>query len=162
PGVVPFLALIGLDGGPSDGGSMASFGREKTLVGHLLDRYRLRLQGEATNPNVVGQETGIDVALRLVDGRRIGIQVTEIDPWAVPGSSRAQEKAIAKMAPAKPYGMWGQNDPSVVLDAIAKIIKRKVEIAAGHSFDGFDEVWLLICAGVPEYGATVSTFVMTP
>jgi hypothetical protein len=36
--------------------------------------------------------------------------------------------------------MWGQNNPSVVLDAIARAITRKVEIAAKHPFDGYNEV----------------------
>jgi hypothetical protein len=101
------------------------------------------------------------VAVRLADGRMVGVQVTEVEPYSVPGLARAQEKAMAKIAPAKPYFMWGQNDPSVVLSTIARIIKRKIEIAAKHSFDSFDEVWLLICAGVPEHGAVVSSFVMT-
>jgi hypothetical protein len=41
----------------------------------------------------------------------VGVQVTEVDPYVVPGLARAEEKAIAKTAPARPYGMWGQNDP---------------------------------------------------
>ncbi len=88
--------------------------------------------------------------------------MTEIDPFTAPGSARAQEKAIAKTAPAKPYGMWAQNDPSVVPCAIARTIERKVKIAARHLFNGIDEIWLLVCAGAPEHGAVVSTFVMTP
>jgi hypothetical protein len=138
---------------------MASFERESALVEHLQNR--LHLHGDATSPNAAGQETGTDVSLDLKDGRRIGVQVTEVDPFTVPGSARAQEKAIAKIAAAKPYFIWGQNDPSVVLSAIARIIKRKVEIAAKHSFDSFDEVWLLACAGEPEHGAVGSTFVVT-
>jgi hypothetical protein len=142
---------------------MPSFEREKDLVRRLLDRRRLH--GEAINPNVGGRETGIDVVVRLAelaDGQIVGVQVTEVDPYAVRGLARAQEKAMAKIAPAMPYFMWGQNDPSVVLNTVARIIKRKIEIAAKHSFDSFDEVWLLICAGVPEHGAVVSSFVMTP
>lgn len=139
---------------------MASFEREKALVGHLLDQ--LHLQGKAINLNAAGQETGIDVAVRLADDRVIGVQVTEIDPYVIPGSSRAQEKRVAQSAPARPYDMWGQNNPSVVLNAITRTVTRKVEIVTKHSFDGYDEVWLLICAGVPEHGAVVSTFVMTP
>jgi hypothetical protein len=140
---------------------MASFEREKALVGHLL--ARLCLKGDAIDPNLAAcQETGIDVAVRLADGRTIGVQVTEVDPYILPGSARAQEKAVAKTAPGEPYGMWGQNDPRVVVDAIARAITRKVEIAAEHSFDGYNEVWLLLCAGIPEHGAAVSTFVMTP
>ena len=30
------------------------------------------------------------------------------------------------------------------------------------SFAGFDEFWLLLCCGVPEFGAIAATFVMTP
>jgi hypothetical protein len=139
---------------------MASFDSEKAFVGHLLER--LGLKGEAADPNSAGQETGIDVAVRLDDGRAIGIQVTEIDPYRKPGTARAQEKTIAKSAPAKPYFMWGQSGPRVVIDALTSSIKRKVAIAARHSFKQCDEVWLLVCAGVPEHGAVVSTFVMTP
>jgi hypothetical protein len=140
---------------------MASFEREQALVRHLLDRLAL---GDATtdNPNAAGEETGVDVAVRIADGRIVGVQVTEVDPYALPGSARAQEKAVAQTAPGKPYGMWGQNDPAVVLYAIARAITRKVGIAAKHSFDGYNEVWLLLCAGIPEHGAAVSTFVMTP
>jgi len=140
---------------------MASFKREEALVRHLLDRLGL---GDATtdNPNMAGDETGVDVTVRLADLRTIGVQVTELDPYAVPGSARGREKAVAKSASGRPYFMWGQNDPSVVLGAIARAITPKVEIAAKHSFDGYDEVWLLLCGGVPEHGAVVSTFVMTP
>ncbi len=102
------------------------------------------------------------MSVRLDDGRVIGIQVTEIDPHREHGTARAQEKTIAKAAPAKPYLMWGQNDPLVVIDALTSSIERKVAIAARHSFERCNEVWLLVCAGVPERGAVVSTFVMTP
>jgi hypothetical protein len=140
---------------------MASFERERAFVGHLLNRLSWR--GKAIDPNAIAcQETGIDVAVQLEDGRTIGIQVTEIDPYPERGKARAREKTITKADPGKPYGMLGQNDPSVVLDAIADSVKRKVEIATRHKFDGLDEVWLLICGGVPEHGAVVSTFVMTP
>jgi hypothetical protein len=140
---------------------MASFEREEFLVRHLLARLGFS-DATTDDPSVAGKETGVDVAVRIADGRIVGVQVTEIDPYALPGSTRAQEKAVAKIAPGKPYGMWGQNDPSVVLDAIARAITRKVEIAAKHSFDGYNEVWLLLCAGIPEHGAAVSTLVMTP
>jgi hypothetical protein len=56
--------------------------------------------------------------------------------------------------------MWSQNNPLIVLDAIARAITRKVKIAAKHPFDGYNEIWLLVCAGMPD--AAASTFVMTP
>lgn len=141
---------------------MASLEREKALVEHLLSRLGF---GDAIidDPNAAaGKETGVDVRVRLVDCRIVGVQVTKIDPYAEPGTARGQEKAVARADHGKPYGMWGQNNPSVVLNAIARAITRKVEIAAKHSFDGYNEVWLLLCAGIPEHGAAVSTFVMTP
>jgi hypothetical protein len=140
---------------------MASFKREEALVRHLL--ARLGSNDAATyDPNAAGKETGVDVAVRIADDRIVGVQVTEVDPYALPGSARAQEKKVAQADPGKPYLMWGQNDPAVVLGAIARAITRKVEIAAKHSFDGYNEVWLLLCAGIPEQGTAVSTFVMTP
>jgi hypothetical protein len=139
---------------------MASFEREQALVRQLLDRLGL---GDATtdNPNAAGEETGADVAVRIADGRIVGVQVTEVDPYDPPGSARAQEKAVAKTACGNPYGMWGQNNPAVVRSAIAKAVTRKVKIAAEHSFDGYNEVWLLLCAGLPEHGAAVSTLLIT-
>ena len=127
---------------------MASFKREQALVRYLLGRLHL---GDAatSDPNVSGTETGVDVTVRLANLRTIGVQVTELDPYAVPGSARGQEKAIAKAASDRPYFMWGQNDPSVILDALARAITRKVGIAANHSFEGYDEVWLLLCGGRP-------------
>ncbi|HXY89643.1 MAG TPA: hypothetical protein VEH75_03375 [Xanthobacteraceae bacterium] len=140
---------------------MASFEREKTFVGLLLER--LRLNGAlASNPNAAGQETGIDVAVYLADGRIIGVQVTEFDPYKEAGKARALEKTIAKVDPHKPYCMNRQNDPAVVLDALANSIKRKVDIASQHSFEQFDEAWLLVCAGILEHGAIASTSIMTP
>ena len=140
---------------------MASFEREVSLVKLLL--AQLSWDGTVSgDPNAAGQETGIDVSVRASDGRTIGIQVTEVDPYAVPGLARGREKAIANTQPEKPCFMWGQSDPSVVVNAIERAINRKVEIAAKHPFDGYDEVWLLLCAGIPEHGTVVSTFVMTP
>ena len=134
---------------------MASFGREKALIDHLLSQLGL---GDAVvnDPNAgTAKEMGVDVRIRLADGQTIGVQVTEIDPHAVRGSMRGQEKALAGAAPDKPYFMWGQNDYSVVLGAIAGTIERKVGIADRHSFNGYNEVWWLLCAGIPENGAAV-------
>ena len=140
---------------------MSKFDREKAFVLHLLDR--LRMTGAAiSDPNSGGPETGIDVLAQFADGRVIGIQVTEVDPFAARGTARAKEKSIAKAAPNKPYFLWGQNDRSVILGAIEHAVGRKVQNAKRYSFDTLDEVWLLICAGVSEHGAVGSTFIMTP
>jgi hypothetical protein len=92
---------------------MTKLDREKALADHLLNRLGLN-SAAIYDPNATCPETGIDVRVELSDGQKIGIQVTEIDPHPVPGSSRAKEKDIAKTAPGKPYGMFAQNDAGVV------------------------------------------------
>jgi hypothetical protein len=86
------------------------------------------------------------------------VQVTALDPHPEPGKARAEEKRIAKQPT---YGGWAQNDPHVYLDALARTITRKTAIADKHHFEGLAEVWLLVCAGLPEHGGAVSTFVRT-
>jgi hypothetical protein len=138
---------------------MASFEREKVLVQLLLDR--LGLHGSLSDPNAGMPETGIDVLVHA-GVRTIGIQVTEADPHPEAGAARAQEKRAAGTDTSKVYAGWAQNDPQVVLDSLFRSISRKVAIVGRHSFASVSEVWLLICAGIPEHGAAISTFVMTP
>jgi hypothetical protein len=115
-----------------------------------------------SNPNPGGSETGMEVVVHLADGRAIGIQVTEIDPHCEPGKARAEEKQIAGKSQDHVYGMWAQNDPQIILGSLVRSIKRKADIADRHSFSEVAEVWLLVCGGIPEHGAAVSTFVITP
>jgi len=77
------------------------------------------------------------------DRRVVGIQVTEIDPHTEPGRARAEEKRIAGTDRNSVYCGWGQNNPQLVLESLVRTIRRKVKIAAQHSFEGVDEVWLL-------------------
>jgi len=133
---------------------MASFDTEKAFVQRLLDRLGVDFTF-MPNPNAGSAETGIDVSVHAADGRTIGIQVTEADPHPVPGQARAQEQRAAA------GGGWPQNDPQIVLESLVRSITRKVDIAARHSFASIDEVWLLICAGLPKDGATISTVVPT-
>ena len=139
---------------------MASFQQEKELVGHLLRRLNLGLVC-VCDPNADGSETGVDVLVHLPDRRVVGIQVTEIDPHTEPGRARAEEKRIAGTDRNRVYCGWGQNNPQLVLESLVRTIRRKVKIAAPHSFESVDEVWLLVCGGIPEHGAAISTFVMT-
>jgi len=74
----------------------------------------------------------------------------------------AAEKRTANTAQAAHggvYSMWGQNQP---IAPIAASIGKKVKKSRRYSFAGFDEVWLLVSCGVPELGAVVSTFLMSP
>ena len=139
---------------------MANFEREKNLAKHLLKR--LALDGAIiSNPNTNNSETGVDVLLHVSDDRSIGIQVTEIDPHLEAGKARGEEKKIAGPDANAIYHGWAQNDSQIVLAALCRAINRKVAIADRHAFSSFNEVWLLICAGIPEHGAVISTFVMT-
>lgn len=140
---------------------MASFIKEKDIVERLLQRLNQKYD-ELFDPKKSGQESGVDVGIRLPNGNIIGIQVTELDPHQEKGVARAKEKAIANANPDMPYSMWGQNNPTIAIQTLANSIKRKTEIAAKHSFNGFDEIWLLVCSGIPELGAVVSTIMMTP
>ena len=135
--------------------------KEKDLVERLLFRLRLNWQAPS-DPNADGKETGIDVIVPLNDGRIIGVQVTMLDPHPEPGKARAREKRIAGPTPIV-YGDLAQNNPQIYLDALVSTIKRKIDIAEQHSFEGLDltEKWLLVCAGIPEPGAAISTTVMT-
>jgi hypothetical protein len=146
---------------PSDARrKLTRFEREEGLVRLLLDRLG-QVDAKTSDPKAGGTETGVDVAAHLSDVRTIGIQVTEIDPFAEPGAARAQEKAIAVRVSGQLYGLFAQNDPVVVLNAVSRAVESKVKIAENHLFDGYDEVWLLVCAGVPECGAVASTVIPT-
>jgi hypothetical protein len=103
-------------------------------------------------------ETGADV-IAIIDRRRIGIQVTDIDTGEVPGKARREETGLASDATARgsTYGTWAQNDPGKILGSIVRSLTRKARM----SFAGFDEFWLLMCAGVPEWGAIGATSIMT-
>lgn len=138
------------------------FIREKDLTERLVCRLGLDWH-TPINPNCGGKECGIDVLVPLSDGRRIGVQVTVLDPHPVSGRARAEEKRIAGKAPVV-YGGFAQNSPQVYLDTFASVIKRKITIAEQHDFAGFGlaELWLLVSAGIPEHGAVISTMVMTP
>jgi hypothetical protein len=143
--------------------SSPQFIREQHLVSLLMQR--LALVGTYTDPNArAGIETGADV-LAVISGHRIGVQVTELDTGDTPGVARAAEKRNASAGQQRRsgvYGGWAQNDPAKVMIAIQQAITRKVAIARRHDFRDFDEVWLLVSCGVPEFGSVISTFVMTP
>ena len=134
------------------------FEREKSLVESLMRRCAVPVEGYI-DPNQEAQdETGADV-IAIVDGRRIGIQVTELDTGEMPGQARRTERASWREAQAKDqgtYGGWAQNDPRKIADAIARTLASKVQHIVGC-----DEAWLLISASLPELGSLISTFVIT-
>jgi hypothetical protein len=139
----------------------AKFESEKGRVALLMQRLGLT-PTEYQDPQAGGHardETGADV-IAVINGRRKGIQVTDVDTGNSPGEARAAETKLARDAERQhtTYGTWGQNDPGKVIKAIAHSIQRKSRM----SFAGFDDFWLLVCCGVPQFGAIASTLVMTP
>jgi hypothetical protein len=144
--------------------SSAKFIRERHLVTLLMQRLG-EGPGAYDDPNArTGRETGADV-LAYLHGRRIGVQVTELDTGDTPGTARAGEKKDARDGQHRHggvYGGWAQNDPGKVVAAVQAAVARKVAISQRHDFRDFDEVWLLVSCGVPDLGAVISTFVMTP
>ena len=118
------------------------------------------------NPNSPGVETGVDVELAL-DGRLVGVQVTEFHVDEGAGHSKAGSRArknevnIAKEAlkgsgRVKAYGFSASAD---YLPSLLKRIEEKVKKANARPITGFDEIWLLVCAQVSPWGATGSTFI---
>jgi hypothetical protein len=138
---------------------VASFGKERDRVTLLMERLGV-IPDEYLDPNTTrAGETGADV-IAIIDGRRIDIQVTDLDTGEASGTARAGETKLARDAAkgGSTYGTWAQNDPGKLVAAIARSLTRKARM----SFAGSQEVWLLVCAGVPEWGAIGATSVMTP
>jgi len=132
------------------------FAREKDLVERLVRRLGLDVDGYE-DPNANRPETGADVTI-LRGRQRVGVQVTILDTGAVPGKAIGAEKTQAKAAleggGAGVYAGWGNALP---IDAIVSAITKKARARVA----GFDEVWLLVSAGIPEHGATIATSFMT-
>jgi len=137
---------------------VAKYERERALV-ELFMRRRGPTAETYIDPNEeAGDETGADV-IAIVGGRRIGIQVTELDTGDVRGRARASEKADWSDAQSRgqgTYGAWAQNDSSKLVAAIARAVTAKMQQVVGC-----DEAWLLISASLPELGTLASTFIIT-
>lgn len=98
------------------------------------------------------------------NGCRIGIEVTEFhsdEGQSSRGGSiqRKTEKQINRNASGRPYAMWGVVDP---MPALITRIMDKVEKAKHYQIKNFDELWLLIGAAIPQPGAMVSTYILSP
>jgi hypothetical protein len=134
---------------------MASYEEERKFVQRMLDLASLVPDRIADPMTECGGETGLDV-LCVVDGRKIGIQVTEYVadcglPKPPDKSSRGEERKLAKQNP----GGYGFSVSGEYIPALAESIKIKLL----KTFSGVDEGWLLVAAQNPNYGSTSSTFV---
>lgn len=126
---------------------MASFEKERDRVVLLMKRLGIG-PDEYLDPNTTrAGETGADV-ITILDGRRIGIQVTDLDTGEVAGTARAAEAKLAKQGA---YGTWAQNDPQKIMAAIVRSLTRKARMSSA----GSQEFWLLMCAGVLEWARSV-------
>ncbi len=106
----------------------SKFETEKAKVALLMRRLGQTVD-PYENPNTdrgAAGESGADV-IAISSGRRIGVQVTDLDTGGQPGKSRAAESKLARDAQANgsTYFMWVQNDPSKLGDAIARSVERK-------------------------------------
>jgi hypothetical protein len=139
----------------------SKFERERSQVVLLMRRLGLA-PTEYQDPQAGGHardETGADV-VALIDGRRVGIQVTDVDTGDLPGEARAAESKLARDAESRDsaYTTSAQNQPDRMIAAIANQVSRKSRISCA----GFNDFWLLVCCGIPHFGALASTFVLTP
>jgi hypothetical protein len=134
---------------------MASYAEELNSVRRMLDLAGLVPELSSDPMTVFGEETGVDVLCRI-DGREIGIQVTDYTPGyglqnPPDSASRAEEK---KLAAQNPRG-YGFGVSAEYIRALTETLKTKLQ----KTFSGVDEGWLLIAAQHPQYGRTFSTFV---
>jgi hypothetical protein len=105
----------------------------------LMRRRGLSVERYVDPNREVCHETGADV-IAMVGGRRVGIQVTELDTGDIPRQARGTEKASWREAQQEgkgAYAGWEQNDLSKLISAVTRAIASKVQ----HII-GCDEAWL--------------------
>ena len=97
-----------------------------------------------------------------IGGRCIGIEVTVFhgDEGLGCGGSvlRANEEKAARRPGGGASGGWVPADP---LPSLTARIRDKVSSAEGHDRREFTELWLLIVAQLPKFGAVASTFALS-
>lgn len=95
----------------------------------------------------------------VLNGRRIGVEVTQFHSDEVSGGrrgsgARAEESRLSRAAQGGPYYMWVNPDPH---SALAARIHEKIAISQRYESGDFDELWLLVAAGIPKVDAVAST-----
>ena len=101
-----------------------------------------------------------DVIVTL-HGVRVGIEVTQFHADERLGSIgsplRKAEVQLARKYPEAPHSMWGVPDP---IPALVARISEKVEAALGYDESRYNELWLLITAGIPRLDAIGATLAL--
>lgn len=128
---------------------------EISLVKRLL--YALRIQ---TDRELLESEKP-DVKFEI-NGRRIGIEVTELYPDEGDRGSRARskEKREVRTACARNNFFWIPQDGNLLGEALRKRVKDKIDkINKSYQTEDISELWLLVPAFIPLFGAIRSTAV---
>lgn len=103
-----------------------------------------------------------DVSARIGE-RFVGVEVTAFHADEKPdhkGSAlRAAEEKAARGACGAQYPVWGIVD---YLPALRTRIADKILLATTYDRGQFNELWLLIVAQFPKYGAVTSTYMFAP
>jgi len=140
---------------------MASFEHEAAVVRRLLDTSALPYANLADPKVLYGRETGADVQIEH-EGRKIGIQVTDFsvdEAIADPRRGlRATERENARRERYSAYSLPLAHDRR---RALRMRVLDKIEKARGYTFVEYDEVWLVVGAGLALNHAVVSTFLPT-
>ena len=137
---------------------MASFEHEAAVVRRLLDTSALPYANLADPKVLYGRETGADVQIEHED-RKIGIQVTYFSVDEAIADQRrglrATERKNARRGRYPTYSLPRARDRRA---ALRMRVLDKIEKARGYTFSEYDEVWLVIGAGLALDYAVVSTF----
>jgi hypothetical protein len=140
---------------------MASFEHEAVVVRRLLDTSALPYANLADPKVLYGRETGADVQIEY-EGWKIGIQVTDFSVDEAVADRRrglrATERENAKDGRYPTYSLPLAHDRRA---ALRIRVLDKIEKARGYTFSEYDEVWLVIGAGLALDYAVVSTFLPT-
>lgn len=113
------------------------------------------------NATIVPRDPPEPDVLAMVNGRRIGIEVTAFHGDEGQNSNRGSkqrkiEEQINKNVNCHSYGMWPNVNP---IPALCARIEAKIARAKSYPMQNFDELWLLIVAQYPQLGALASTFI---
>ncbi|QSR86109.1 hypothetical protein EM20IM_06235 [Candidatus Methylacidiphilum infernorum] len=131
---------------------------EFSLVKRLLYALRIQTHGElltSEKPDVKFKIKG-----RRIKGRRIGVEVTVLHPDEENGSRvRSEEEREVRTGCARNYFFWIPQDGNLLGEALRKRVKDKIKKDKSYQTEDVSELWLLVAASIPLFGAIRSTAV---
>src|SRR5712692_5932364 len=108
----------------------SKFDMEQPRVGLLMQRLGFT-PDKYLDPSTRGAgETGADV-IAVINGHRVGVQVTDLDTGEEAGKARDKEVRLARDAESRDttYGTWAQNDLNKIIIAIGRSLTRKTRMS---------------------------------